>query len=169
MADYFITGANGFIGRSLADRLRERGDRVAGIDLLAAPQPHLKADGARLGTRQVEREDRGARARVERVPVDNRPHLEAAARRASERRQHHRAARRSAAPSIAADWRGATRCCCRTRTRASTTCGATKTLYVRQFCSVLMRLNTHRVLREHLIRNFTKQDADIEKTLIALG
>lgn len=38
MADYVITGANGFIGRTLAERLRERGDTVRGVDLVADPE-----------------------------------------------------------------------------------------------------------------------------------
>lgn len=37
MADYVITGASGFIGRSLAERLRARGDSVRGMDLHADP------------------------------------------------------------------------------------------------------------------------------------
>lgn len=37
MADYVITGAAGFIGRSLAERLRARGDSVRGMDLHADP------------------------------------------------------------------------------------------------------------------------------------
>lgn len=37
MADYVITGASGFIGRSLAERLRDRGDSVRGMDLHADP------------------------------------------------------------------------------------------------------------------------------------
>lgn len=37
MADYVITGASGFIGRSLAERLRARGDTVRGMDLRANP------------------------------------------------------------------------------------------------------------------------------------
>ena len=31
----FITGASGFIGRALAARLRDRGDEVRGVDLIA--------------------------------------------------------------------------------------------------------------------------------------
>ncbi|KAA0094721.1 NAD(P)-dependent oxidoreductase [Mycolicibacterium sp. P1-18] len=38
-----VTGANGFIGRSIAMRLRERGDTVVGVDLTAAPERHVVA------------------------------------------------------------------------------------------------------------------------------
>jgi nucleoside-diphosphate-sugar epimerase len=36
-AKVFITRANGFIAKNLADRLRELGAQVSGIDLAAAP------------------------------------------------------------------------------------------------------------------------------------
>lgn len=37
MTDFFITGANGFIGRALSSHLRERGDVVTGVDLTSDP------------------------------------------------------------------------------------------------------------------------------------
>lgn len=43
MADYVITGASGFIGRTLARRLRERGDTVRGMDLHADAAHHVVA------------------------------------------------------------------------------------------------------------------------------
>jgi nucleoside-diphosphate-sugar epimerase len=36
---FFVTGAHGFIGRAIVDRLRERGDEVRGVDLLAGDDP----------------------------------------------------------------------------------------------------------------------------------
>ncbi len=33
MSQFFITGAQGFIGRALGEHLRERGDDVRGVDL----------------------------------------------------------------------------------------------------------------------------------------
>jgi nucleoside-diphosphate-sugar epimerase len=39
----FITGANGFIARSLAARLRELGSQVSGVDLAASPADHIVA------------------------------------------------------------------------------------------------------------------------------
>lgn len=42
-ARVFITGANGFIARSLADRLRELGAEVSGVDLVASPADHIVA------------------------------------------------------------------------------------------------------------------------------
>ncbi|MEO6794775.1 MAG: NAD(P)-dependent oxidoreductase [Mycobacterium sp.] len=42
-ARVFITGANGFIARSLADRLRELGAEVSGVDLLASSADHIVA------------------------------------------------------------------------------------------------------------------------------
>jgi len=44
-AKVFITGANGFIAKNLADRLRELGAQVSGVDLVAAP-----ADGVVAGS-----------------------------------------------------------------------------------------------------------------------
>jgi nucleoside-diphosphate-sugar epimerase len=40
---YVVTGANGFIGRALAHRLRERGDTVRGVDLRADPDAGVVA------------------------------------------------------------------------------------------------------------------------------
>ncbi|MFV0494481.1 NAD-dependent epimerase/dehydratase family protein [Mycobacterium sp.] len=39
----FLTGANGFIGRTLAARLRELGGTVAGVDLIADPDNGIEA------------------------------------------------------------------------------------------------------------------------------
>ncbi|MBL1073665.1 NAD(P)-dependent oxidoreductase [Nocardia sp. 2] len=39
----FITGARGFIGRTLAERLRARGDEVCGVDLVADPHVDVVA------------------------------------------------------------------------------------------------------------------------------
>ena len=39
----FITGASGFIGRTLAARLRARGDQVCGVDLVADPETDVVA------------------------------------------------------------------------------------------------------------------------------
>jgi nucleoside-diphosphate-sugar epimerase len=36
---FFVTGAHGFIGRAIVERLRERGDEVRGVDLLAGDDP----------------------------------------------------------------------------------------------------------------------------------
>lgn len=43
MADYVITGASGFIGRTLAARLRERGDTVRGMDVRPDPDAGVVA------------------------------------------------------------------------------------------------------------------------------
>jgi 2-alkyl-3-oxoalkanoate reductase len=42
-ARVFITGANGFIARALATRLRELGAEVSGVDLTASPVDHVVA------------------------------------------------------------------------------------------------------------------------------
>ena len=50
-ARIFITGANGFIGKALAARLRELGAEVTGVDLVGDPaQRHRRGhdDGPRL-------------------------------------------------------------------------------------------------------------------------
>lgn len=43
MGPAFVTGAAGFIGRTLSDRLRERGIEVAGVDLAAEPDAGIVA------------------------------------------------------------------------------------------------------------------------------
>lgn len=43
MGHYVVTGANGFIGRAFAHRLRERGDTVRGVDLRADPDAGVVA------------------------------------------------------------------------------------------------------------------------------
>jgi nucleoside-diphosphate-sugar epimerase len=39
MTRFFVTGAHGFIGRAIVERLRERGDEARGVDLLAGDDP----------------------------------------------------------------------------------------------------------------------------------
>jgi nucleoside-diphosphate-sugar epimerase len=43
MMRVFITGASGFIGRTLATRLRARGEQVRGVDLVADPEADVVA------------------------------------------------------------------------------------------------------------------------------
>ena len=39
MTRFFVTGAHGFIGRAIVERLREQGGEVRGVDLLAGDDP----------------------------------------------------------------------------------------------------------------------------------
>ena len=41
MTRFFVTGAHGFIGRAIVERLRERGDEVRGLDLVAGEDPAI--------------------------------------------------------------------------------------------------------------------------------
>lgn len=54
-ARVFITGANGFIASALADRLRELGAEVSGVDLTASPTDHVVAGSTLDPTRWADR------------------------------------------------------------------------------------------------------------------
>lgn len=78
MADYVITGASGFIGRTLAARLRERGDTVRGMDVRPDPDAGVVAGDVTDPASWQDVIERGATVVHTAALVSNLPTLEEA-------------------------------------------------------------------------------------------